>query len=173
MFGLSPVPTARSRYGRTVRRSLPLEKGQLRDVVKSGRYPIHAYQHDPPSQSARSCPDPTRPPIGQRHRCSTLGAQAPWICGRVLRTGARPAGRVDSPWTTRGRVAHRPPTLARLSPTTPPRRQQVFSFRRGGGWESSLRGLTGQNISALFFEAASPKEIERRAKREFASPMSK
>ena len=63
MFALSPAPTVRSRYGRAVRRSLPLEKGQLRDVVKSGRYPIHAYQHDPPSQSARSCPDPTRAPL--------------------------------------------------------------------------------------------------------------
>ena len=51
----------------------------------------------------------------------------PWICGRVLRTGARPSGRVDSPWTTRqARVAHRLTTLAGLSPTTPPLRQRVF-----------------------------------------------
>ena len=36
-------------------------------------------------------------------------------------------GRVDSPWTTRQtRVAHRLPTLAGLSPTTPQDRQRVF-----------------------------------------------
>ena len=39
-----------------------------------------------------------------------------WICGRALRAGASPPGRVDSPWTTRG-VDHRLPTLSRLSPT--------------------------------------------------------
>nr|VFK62433.1 MAG: hypothetical protein BECKTC1821F_GA0114240_10748 [Candidatus Kentron sp. TC] len=39
-----------------------------------------------------------------------------WTCGRVLRTGLRPSGRVDSPWTTL-RVAHRLPTFSGLSPT--------------------------------------------------------
>ena len=43
-------------------------------------------------------------------------------------TGPRPPGRVDSPWTTRqARVAHRLPTLAGLSPTTPQDRQPIFS----------------------------------------------
>ena len=39
-----------------------------------------------------------------------------WNCGRALRAGASPPGRVDSPWTTPG-VDHRLPTLSRLSPT--------------------------------------------------------
>ena len=56
------------------------------------------------------------------------GGTVLWICGRVLRTGPRPPGRVDSPWTTRqARVAHRLPTLAGLSPTTPQDRQPIFS----------------------------------------------
>ncbi len=41
-----------------------------------------------------------------------------WKCGRALRAGVSPPGRVDSPWTTPG-VAHRLPTLSRLSPTNP------------------------------------------------------
>ena len=36
-----------------------------------------------------------------------------WICGRVLRTGASPAGRVDSPWTT---LARCPPPAHTLAP---------------------------------------------------------
>ena len=56
------------------------------------------------------------------------GGTVLWSCGRVLRTGPRPPGRVDSPWTTRqARVAHRLPTLAGLSPTTPQDRQPIFS----------------------------------------------
>ena len=64
-----------------------------------------------------------------------------WICGRVLRTGARPSGRVGSPWTTRsaespstGRFrrafAHRLPTLARLSPTTPQLGNKFFFSKK-------------------------------------------
>ena len=41
----------------------------------------------------------------------------PWKCGRALRAGVSPSGRVDSPWTTQG-VDHRLPTLSRLSPTS-------------------------------------------------------
>ena len=63
-----------------------------------------------------------------------------WICGRVLRTGARPSGRVDSPWTTRsaespstGRSAARcPPAAHTRAPLAhnPTARQQVFSSRK-------------------------------------------
>lgn len=41
-------------------------------------------------------------------------------CGRVLRTGASPTGRVDKPWKTLPaslRVSHRLPTLSHLAPT--------------------------------------------------------
>ena len=54
------------------------------------------------------------------HRAESTGSQPHdkgrilWICGRVLRTGASPAGRVDTP------VDNAPalPTLSRLSPTS-------------------------------------------------------
>ncbi len=38
---------------------------------------------------------------GGRRMKPRAPANAPWTCGRVPRTGARPSGRVDSPWTTR------------------------------------------------------------------------
>ena len=39
----------------------------------------------------------------------------PWICGRVLRTGANPAGRVDSPWATPRRCPPPDHTFAPLA----------------------------------------------------------
>ena len=38
-----------------------------------------------------------------------------WICGRVLRTGANPAGRVDSPWATPRRCPPPDHTFAPLA----------------------------------------------------------
>ena len=55
------------------------------------------------------------------HRAESSGSQPHdkgrilWICGRVLRTGASPAGRVDSPWTTRTRCPPPAHTLAPLA----------------------------------------------------------
>ena len=41
-----------------------------------------------------------------------------WICGRVLRTGASPAGRVDKPVDNADALPTASPTLSRLSPTS-------------------------------------------------------
>ena len=41
-----------------------------------------------------------------------------WIGGRVLRTGARPAGRVDKPVDNADALPTASPTLSRLSPTS-------------------------------------------------------
>ena len=56
---------------------------------------------------------------GPRARASTGGVL--WKCGRVLRTGASPAGRMDSPWTTLTRCPPPAHTLAPLAhnPTGP------------------------------------------------------
>ena len=61
-----------------------------------------------------------------------------WICGRVLRTGPSPAGRVDNRWTAPPDhraggepltgAAQRLPTLSSLAPTTPQAQQQVCSM---------------------------------------------
>ena len=57
-----------------------------------------------------------------------------WICGRVLRTGPRPTGRVDKPGTTRSRrVAPNLPTLASLSPTTPQAPPPIFDSHHDEG----------------------------------------
>ena len=77
-----------------------------------------------------------------RRVATSGGGTVLWICGRVLRTGPRPAGRVDSPWTTRQtRVDHRLPTLAGLSPTTPQDQQPIFFtcglYHRNPGVRSS------------------------------------
>ena len=54
-------------------------------------------------------------------------AAKPWICGRVLADRRAPSGPCGQPVDNPpGRVAHRLPTLARLSPTTPPLHQQIF-----------------------------------------------
>ena len=44
-------------------------------------------------------------------------ADALWICGRVPRTGARPSGRVDSPWTTRSAESPSTGRFRRALPT--------------------------------------------------------
>ena len=56
----------------------------------------------------------------------------PWGCGRVLRTGARPAGRGDSPWTTLTRCPPPAPTRAPLA-HEPHRTHNKLSMKRKTG----------------------------------------
>ena len=57
----------------------------------------------------------------------------PWICGRVLRTGARPAGRVGKPVGNASALPTGLPTLARLSPTTStgPTTNDLYKTKKG------------------------------------------
>ena len=48
-----------------------------------------------------------------------------WICGRVLRTGASPTGRVDKPVDNAHALPTALPTLSRLSPTIPLDQRQI------------------------------------------------
>ena len=92
----------------------------------------------PPRRGANRAPDSSTPapstlarvaPLFFRHvpLPRTPSPRALWTCGRALRAGARPSGRVDGAWT-RARSPceparpedardHPPPTLARLAPT--------------------------------------------------------
>ena len=54
---------------------------------------------------------------GGRRMKPRAPADAPWICGRVPRTGARPSGRVDSPWTTRSAESPSTGRFRRALPT--------------------------------------------------------
>ena len=82
--------------------------------------------HDSSTRPATNCfatSSAVRPRRHERivHRAESSGSQPHdkgrilWICGRVLRTGASPAGRVDSPWTTRTRCPPPAHTLAPLA----------------------------------------------------------
>ena len=53
-----------------------------------------------------------------------------WICGRVLRTGASPAGRVDSPWTTRTRCPPACPHSRASRPQAPQDQPPVILTRQ-------------------------------------------
>ena len=110
--------------GRVGRRSLPLEKGQLRDAVKSGgtqsTHISMIHRRDQPglvpTQHAR-CSRSVRPRRG--HVDESFG----------------PARALRGAWTASGQRAERAlpsglPTLARLSPTCPPRQQQAFCIER-------------------------------------------
>ena len=68
---------------------------------------------DPPRRRGR----PARP-SGQGSLSAAGGVL--WICGRVLRTGASPAGRVDKTVDNAGALPTALPTLSRLSPTSSP-----------------------------------------------------
>ena len=48
-------------------------------------------------------------------RSARVERLVPWICGRVLRTGANPAGCVDSPWATPRRCPPPDHTFAPLA----------------------------------------------------------
>lgn len=84
-------------------------------------YPIHVYQHDPPSQSAAGCPEPMclhrryRRPMDMwtsPHPCGPARAKAVWTTHGPRRgLGARRQHRAGA--------AHRLPTLSGLSPTYP------------------------------------------------------
>jgi hypothetical protein len=112
--------------GHPGRRSLLLEKGQLRDAVKSsGTQSTHISMIH--RRNLSSCA------LGQ---CVCINACASlWICGRVRGDADRPERRrVDNPWTAReagselkriSSAAHRLTTLSGLSPTYPQAQQQV------------------------------------------------
>ena len=57
---------------------------------------------------------------GGRRMKPRAPADALWICGRVPRTGARPSGRVDSPWTTRSAESPSTGRFRRALPTGRP-----------------------------------------------------
>ena len=52
-----------------------------------------------------------------------------WICGRVLRTGTSPAGRVDKPVDNAHALPTALPTLSRLSPTSSTGRPTTTNFK--------------------------------------------
>ena len=59
-------------------------------------------------------------PVRASGQGSLSAAGGLWICGRVLRTGASPAGRVDKTVDNAGALPTALPTLSRLSPTSSP-----------------------------------------------------
>ena len=66
-----------------------------------------------------------------------------WICGRVLRTGASPTGRVDKPVDNAHALPTALPTLSRLSPTIPLDQRQIVQ-------ENNRTTLVLQNRTVLF-----------------------
>ena len=80
---------------------------------------------------------------------SAATLQSRGVMDESLRTGPRPTGRVDSPWRTLGCVLQGLYTLAGLSPTTPPLRQQDFSIQGkepAADWASAFDRLTGRDF---------------------------
>ena len=71
-----------------------------------------------------------------------------WSCGRVLRTGASPVGRVDKPVDDASASPTALPTLSRLSPT-------------GSTGRPTTRNLKNQNRTVLFV-ANTPKSERKR-----------
>lgn len=116
-------------------------------------YPIHVYQHDPPSQSAAGCPEPRclhhcrRRPVDMwtsPHPCGPARAKAVW-------TTHGPRRNLGAIGQHRAGAAHRLPTLSGLSPTYPQALQQAV-LKRMKRCDTKIRcqQLTGQNISAVF-----------------------
>jgi len=136
LFGLYRWRAGESHHGHSARRSLPVEKGQLRDAVKSGG-----------SQSTHLSMIHRRSlPPGALNQCVCHKVSVGlWRCGRVRFPADRPEPQ-GAVWTTHGpcrrlgairahraSAAHRLPTLSGLSPTSPQALQQAVlkTERRG------------------------------------------
>ena len=147
----TPAAFWRIPYGHPERRSLLLEKGQLRDAVKSsGTQSTHIsmiHRRSLPSGALSQC-------------VCTKVAIGLWICGRVRIPADRPERRrVDNPWTapkgsrqTTGVSTARPtgcPHSRASRPHTHRLNNKLFLKEgRRGVLRNSVPQLTGQNISA-------------------------
>ena len=127
LFGLYRWCTGESLNGHSMRRSLLLEKGQLRDVVKSGGTQstyismIHRRSLPPGALSQCVCNRRRHRPVDMwtsPHPCGPARAKAVW-------TTHGPRRSLGATRQQRAGAAHRLPTLSGLSPTYPQALQQT------------------------------------------------
>ena len=133
LFGLYRWCTGESLNGHSMHRSLLSRERPAPRRSEVRWYPIHVYQHDPPSQSAAGCPEPMclqRPrhrPVDMwtsPHPCGPARAKAVW-------TTHGPRRSLGATRQHRAGAAHRLPTLSGLSPTYPQALQQTVLNKRG------------------------------------------
>ncbi len=98
----------------------------------------------------RNCSGPSNKPTPPPEYPSQSVGPVLWICGRVLRTGTRPAGRGDKPVDNAGALPTALPPLAYLSPTNSTGPTILISTTRRSRVRGCSEACTNQKRAALW-----------------------